>query len=354
VLVLEMCRWWLAHDIQPVIVTLSATPTDLSAEFQDLGVSVVCIDLPNSGYGRYVKMITDFYRLCRQFKPDAVLSMFLGWHTFMAYGCHLAGVHQVAAHVGNFPPYWTGTAFHKFRWQIQLGRPVTSKLICCSNYVREGVIQHFSLTDSETVTIYNGCPVESFTNLSNSAIYERQEHSIKIGMVARLELTKDHPTLIQAAQLLKEQGVSFQVQLIGEGSCRIEYETLIRNLQLEDCVQLLGMRRDIPELLNQMDVFVFSVKPGEGLGVAMIEAMAAEVPVVATDVRACREVLDQGELGVLVPPKDPQHMADAISQIINHPEEARHRAIKAKGKVFAKFTIENMAKEYAICLGLLK
>ena len=65
------------------------------------------------------------------------------------------------------------------------------------------------------------------------------------------------------------------------------------------------MRRDVPELVGQLDLFVFATTSDEGLGIALIEAMAVGVPVVASDVGACREVLDDGALGLLVPPGGP-------------------------------------------------
>jgi glycosyltransferase involved in cell wall biosynthesis len=353
VLVLEMCRWWHDRGFQLLVVTLNATPTDLAPEFQQLGIPIECLNLPDRGYWRYGQMVTDFYRLSRQFKPDALLSMPLGWHTFIAYGACLAGVRQIAAHVGNYPPYWTGSTFRKFRWQIQLGRPVTKKLICCSHYVRQGTIQHFGVRDSESVTVYNGCPVERLLEQVDLGRQQKQGRPLRIGMVARLEKHKDHPTLIRAARLLKERRLAFKVQLIGEGTRRAEYEDLIRDQDVEDCVQLLGMRRDIPNLLEEMDIFVFSAKPDEGLGVALIEAMAAGVPVIATDVGACREVLDEGKLGILVPPENPQQMAEAICRIANSPEKAQFRTNKARERVFRDFTIEKMAHEYARCLGLI-
>ena len=113
------------------------------------------------------------------------------------------------------------------------------------------------------------------------------------------------------------------------------------------------MRRDIPKLLGEMDIFVFSAKPDEGLGVALIEAMAAGVPVIATAVGACCEVLDEGQLGILVPPEAPQHMADAIYRIAKNLEEAQVWVNKAKEKVLREFTIEKMAHEYARYLSLV-
>lgn len=354
VLVLEMCRWWLANGIQPQIVTFNPTPNDLASEFQELGIPIICLDLSQNGYMRYAQILRKFNSICRQFQPDAVLSMPLGWHTFVAYGARLAGVRQIAAHVGNYPPHWTGKAFSKFRLLIQLGRPVTNTLICCSNYIKDGVIEHFGVDKSETLTIYNGCPVDQMSR-DNTLTYQAKSASpLKIGMVARLEVHKDQPTLIRAARLLKDQGIDFQVQLIGEGSRRAEYEALIRTEGVEDCVHLLGMRRDIPQLLSQMDIFVFLAKPDEGLGVALVEAMAARVPVIGTSVGACLEVLDGGSLGLLVPSNASQQLADAIIQVQSHPEEAKLRTKLAYEKVFREFTIEKMALSYARCLNLVK
>lgn len=352
VLVLEMCRWWLKWGIQPKIVTLKNQPTDLSSEFQQLGIDVENITLPSTGYWRYGQLTAAFYKLTKQFQPHGFLSMPLGWHTFMAYGVRLAGVDKIAAHVGNYPPYWTKSAFHKFKLEIQLGRPVTNKLICCSDYVCQGVVEHFQVRKSETVTVYNGCPIEQIAQRAKAKRQQKSEQPLVIGMVARLERHKDQPTLIKAARILKDKGIKFVVQLIGEGSRRQEYEELIRAEEVEDYVKLLGMRRDIPELLGQMDVFVFSAKPDEGLGIALLEAMAAEVTVVATDVGACREVLDEGNLGYLIPPQNLELLANAIAQVIAHPEEAQFKVKQAKQKVLNEFSIENMARQYSHCLGL--
>lgn len=352
ILVLEMCRWWQKQGIELFAVALRPTPKDLESEFDALDIPIHFLNLPNSGYGRYLQLARDIYQHCKQTQADALLSMPLGWHAFMAYGAKLAGVKRVAAHVGNYPPYWTGNAFRKFRLQIQLGRPVTDYLICCSNYIRQGVIEQFGVSESEATAIYNGVPVETVAQRA-SAVTRNPEQSFNIGMVARLEGHKDQPTLIRAAQLLKDRGFQFKVELIGEGSRRSEYENLIREEKVEDCVFLLGMRRDIPELLGQMDLFVFSAKLDEGFGIALVEAMSAGVPIIATDVGACREVLEEGKLGTLIPPETPETMAKAIEEFIKHPDLRTSKGKQAREKALNEFTVDNMAYQYARCLQLL-
>jgi len=347
-----MCRWWQKHGIELFAVALKPGPKDLESEFDALDIPIHFLNLPTSGYGRYLQVAKEIHHYCQQTQADAFLSMPLGWHAFMAYGAKLAGVKRVAAHVGNYPPYWTGNAFRKFRLQIQLGRPVTDQLICCSHYIRQGVIDQFGVSASEATAIYNGVPVETVAQRA-SATTRNPEQSFTIGMVARLEGHKDQPTLIRAARLLKYSRFQFQVQLIGEGTRRSEYENLIQEEKVEDCVSLLGMRRDIPELLGQMDLFVFSAKPDEGFGIALVEAMSAGVRIIATDVGACREVLEEGKLGTLIPPQDPEAMAQAIEKFITNPDLRTSKGEQAREKAFNEFTINNMAYQYAQGLNLL-
>jgi glycosyltransferase involved in cell wall biosynthesis len=152
---------------------------------------------------------------------------------------------------------------------------------------------------------------------------------------------------------LKDGGHPIEVWIIGDGSRRPELERLITELGMGDSVKLLGVRRDIPELLARLDAFTFAVKPDEGLGVALVEAMAAGVPIVASDVGACREVLDGGDLGTLVVPADPGALARAIGRLRDHREAEAARIERARQKAVEVFSIESMAESYAGCLALV-
>lgn len=348
VLVLDLCRQWLAWGIQPVVVTLYDEPRDLEPELRSLRVPLHSLALPTQGYRRYGQLAVGIYRLARQYRAQALLSMPFGWHTFMAAGARLAGVRRVAAHVGNYPPVGS-PSFSKFRQQVQWGRSLTDRLLCCSGYIQAGVVQHFGVPEAETQVVYNACAWEPEGDRPPRSVHQ----PLTIGMVARLEIHKDQPTLIRAAQRLKQQGIPIQVQLIGEGSRRAEYEALVAELGLEDCVTLLGMRRDIPDVLRQMDLFVFAAKPDEGFGIALVEAMVMGVPVVATQVGACCEVLQDGDLGWLVPPGNPDRLAETIRYVANHPDQAQAVAKKAQDVAQHLFAIATMARDYATVLNIL-
>ena len=97
---------------------------------------------------------------------------------------------------------------------------------------------------------------------------------------------------------------------------------------------------------------MFSARPDEGFGIALAEAMAAGVPIVATDVGACREVLEGGRCGLLVEPNSPQALADGIRQALADPELTRQRAVAARERALRDFSVAVMAQVYGEELGL--
>tara|TARA_Y100001968_G_scaffold141817_1_gene129642 strand:+ start:18516 stop:19640 length:1125 start_codon:yes stop_codon:yes gene_type:complete len=343
-LALQLTRYWSKKKFKIEILYLSEQSDELKKEFLELGVPMHFINIGN-GSRRYLKLIYYSFKLCKEIKPKSLLSFLFGWHAFIAIGAQIAGVKYICSHVGNLPPSSKKVSFEKFKILVQMGRPFTTKIISCSEYIRMATIKDFKLSRKEVVTIYNACDLERFINniRSNNLIKKKL---YRLGMVARFEQHKDQPTLIKAAKEIASQSIPIEVWLIGDGSKRKELEDLIQTLNLNHIVKLLGSRRDIPNLLNDLDIFVFSAKPDEGFGIALAEAMAAEVPIIASNVGACREVLDEGRLGQLVEPFNPKALAEGIIEIINSPNIAIRKAAKAKGKSIDAFSIKKMANAY--------
>jgi glycosyltransferase involved in cell wall biosynthesis len=168
-------------------------------------------------------------------------------------------------------------------------------------------------------------------------------------MVGRLDRTKDHRTLLGAVALLRWR---WPVRLViaGDGPLRAELEAEAHWLAIAADVDFLGARADIAALLAAADVFVFAAKPEEGLGIALLEAMAAGVPAVASDVGGCREVLAGGTCGLLTPPGDAPAMADAVAGLLADPALAADLAGRARARAVAVYGRHEMARRYAALL----
>ena len=347
-LALLLSRYWQAQGISVELLCLEPQPTDLRPEFEALGIPIHTFVL-GRGLARYPRLVWHSFWLCLRLRPQALLSFPLGWHAFIALGARLAGVRRVCVHVGNLPPVWTGRAFTKFKLLVQFGRLFTDRLICCSAYIRVATVRDFGVAPREARAVYNACDLERFAAVKRCNPLPHQRP--RLGMVARLEQHKDQPNLIRALALLSNQGLPADLWLIGEGSQRPQLEALIAELKLEQQVQLLGSRRDIPALLAKLDVFVFSARPDEGFGIALAEAMAAGVPIVATDVGACREVLEGGRCGLLVEPNSPKALAGGIRQALEDPYATRQFADAARERALRDFSVAAMAEAYRDELG---
>jgi glycosyltransferase involved in cell wall biosynthesis len=161
-------------------------------------------------------------------------------------------------------------------------------------------------------------------------------------MVARLDLIKDQATLLRAFATASQSG--WQLQLVGEGPDRPRLEGLARELGLEPAAVFLGRRSDIPELLGKADLFAFSTTAAEGFGIAMIEALAAGLPVIASDVPACREVLLDGAAGELLPAGDAATWARRLEELIGSSEQRQElsdRALMHAGSYDIRHTAES-------------
>ena len=350
-LALQLARQWQQDGLRVEVLVMQPEPQDMKAEFEALGLPLHVVDL-GSGLSRYWALLWQSFRLCRRRRVRSVMSFPLGWHAFAAMGARLAGVRRVCAYVGNPPPIWTGAAFKKFKLMVQLGRPFTHRLICCSHYLLGLTLRDFQVGPREASVIYNSCDLDAF---STTPAPQRQPHKPpRLAMTARLEVHKDQPTLIGAAALLKQQGRLVEVWLIGEGSRRRELEQLIAELDVADCVRLLGSRRDVPGLLSECDLFVFQALRDEGFGIALAEAMAARLPIVATEVGACQEVLEQGRCGLLVAEKDPAAMAAGILQALDEPDLTAARTQAAYQRAMADFSVPESAVAYGRALGVVR
>lgn len=152
--------------------------------------------------------------------------------------------------------------------------------------------------------------------------------------VGRFEEAKDYPTMIAGFAQLAARHSNAKLVLVGKGSLQQEVEQLLRTHRLEHRVQLTGVRRDVPRLMSAADGYLLS-SAWEGMPVVLLEAAAAELPIVATRVGGVAEVVEDGQSGLLVPPGQPTALADAMAAIEGMSSEAR-AAMGARGRALVE------------------
>ena len=225
----------------------------------------------------------------------------------------------------------------------------TDAFICVSDSEREEALRLRFADPGKTAVIYNGIEIGVFQNAEDSRNkYLKEfgfaEDSWVIGCVARLEKVKGHMDLLRGFQLLLNKIPQCRLILAGDGPDRNMIEREIQTLGLEQKVRILGFRRDVPELMKFFDVFVLaSLK--EGMPYTLIEALAAEVPVVATDVMGNRDVIVNEQCGFLVPPEDPQKLAEKLEMLHDNPEWAERFKKQGKCRAESLFAAEDSVKK---------
>lgn len=142
--------------------------------------------------------------------------------------------------------------------------------------------------------------------------------------VGRIEAPKDYPTMLYAFQKVCLNRPEARLVVVGKGELESQIRELTVELGLQSCVRFLGLRTDIPELLNAADAYVMS-SAWEGMPMVLLEAHASGLPVVATDVGANRDVVQEGVSGFLVPARNPDALAAAMLRMMELPEEERRQ-----------------------------
>ena len=163
-----------------------------------------------------------------------------------------------------------------------------------------------------------------------------------VGSVGRLVDAKDYPTLIRAVAILANRGSDIQLEIVGDGPERPAIEEAIERQGVASRVRLAGMQTDVPAWLSRWAVFASS-STREGQPVALLEAMASGLPSVVTAVGGVPDTLADGVEGIVVPPSNPQALADGLQQLLDNPELRRTMGQAARERVLREFSIQSLA-----------
>ncbi|MFO7980170.1 MAG: glycosyltransferase family 4 protein [Candidatus Aminicenantes bacterium] len=184
-----------------------------------------------------------------------------------------------------------------------------------------------------------------FQLLERQGVTQNSEDKVRkgpvIGTVARLHRQKNIPLLLKAGAEMRREYSGLKILVIGDGPLRGKLESLNKRLGTNNMIYFLGERKDIPSLISGMDVFVLP-SLWEGLPYVLLEAAALKKPVVGTEVDGIREMIKNEKTGMLVSPKKPEELAEAVMRLLKNQEWAEKMGRDFYRSVKDKYSISNM------------
>ncbi|MCW8816356.1 MAG: glycosyltransferase family 4 protein, partial [Ignavibacteriaceae bacterium] len=195
---------------------------------------------------------------------------------------------------------------------------INKKVIAISESVKNSLTKYEFVPENKIFVLPNCIDYQKYHNGKiRESISNKKE--LVIGTVGRLEPEKGLNYLLLAMKIILTRFPTVKLDIIGDGSALSELKNLSSKLNISNSVNFLGKFVDVIPFYNRMDIFVLpSIL--EGFGIVLLEAMAAGIPIVATNVDGIREVVINMRSGLLVPPKSPKAIADAITNLIDNPQ----------------------------------
>ena len=314
-------------------------PGPVGLELRAQGYEVVSLGLDikrASAWG----VVGPVRRLLKARRPDILHTHLYHPNLYGRLGALGLGLPGVVAAVHNS---YTRVKFHRRLWNFLLGW-ASDRILVGSAQVWQDVRRYDGVPASRLVLMPYGIPLADLdTPLSREEARERWGSGAIWSSApwAAWRSKKAIPTFWRRCRKCAGRFRNLVVLLVGEGRRAGGFRRQVRDLGLENTVRFLGTRRDLPEIFRALDVFVHP-SLWEGLPLALLKAMGAGLPVVATRVSGSREAVEDGVNGFLVEPGDPEALARAILDFRRHPEARRRLGGAARRTVAARYSLEAM------------
>ncbi|MEW6066683.1 MAG: glycosyltransferase [Nitrospirota bacterium] len=325
----------------PFVCCLSDKDT-IGKEIETNGIEVVYLNRLKHKFDW--KIVKDIYKLIQLWNIKIVRTHQYHANLYGRLAAWLARVPCIVASVHNV--YTIDKKIHR-RIINKCFAGFTDKIIAVSNAVKRDIIRYDRVPEDKIMVIYNGKEIDSFLNIKENI---RTELGISpeipvIGTVGRLTPQKGQKYLIEAISKLKNKFPGMVLLIAGDGPLKQKLEKYSEMLGLSEDIKFLGTRRDIPAILSAMDIFVLP-SIWEGLCNALIEAMAAGKPIIATDIQPNKEIISSERLGMLIPPENSDAIASSIELLLNNKGIAENMRELSRKKVALDYNINTSIQKY--------
>lgn len=294
----------------------------------------------------YLKRLIDVIRSNR---IDLVQSHLFGSNVYCSIAGALMGVPVVCTYHGN-----VDVGSHSFLrfLKLKIVNRYAARVVCVSKSLEKELAALAHLPARKSVVIYNGVDVEQFKRTPDNSIRKKlgfADSDFVVGAVGNIRPAKNYKDLILTAAALVGKSPRYKVVIAGQGDGSLydELQKQIRALMLEKNVYFIGYQDNVQKFLNNLDVFVLCSST-EGFSIATIEAMACELPVVATRCGGPEEILVNEKDGILVKLGDTQKLVDAIHRISEDRNYAQKLRYEARLAAQDRFSVDSMVSAYEL------
>lgn len=223
------------------------------------------------------------------------------------------------------------------------------RVLPVADAIREEFVRKHPRMSDRTITVLNGVDPKRFAGPADAAAVRDEfgvpRNALLCVNVGRFQADKNLAGLLDAARLVADRAPNVFWLLAGQGPLEQALRDRCRRLGLNERVRFAGFRQDVPRILAAADVFVVA-STSEGLSVAILEAMAAGRPVVATRVGGTPEVVQDGVCGLIVEPEQPAALAEAVLTLAADALRRAALGARARERVSAEFTVQRMVQRF--------
>lgn len=319
------------HEV--VIISLYTFHSPITDRLENSGVKVVYLDKkPGLDFSIIMKLVKVF----KMIKPDVihthryVMQYAIPAAIFTGIKKRIHTVHNVAIKENSKMARVLNGVFYR-------GNNVIP--VALSNRIKETIIKEYRLDPSRIPVIFNGIDLSKCVVKHNYGV----KNYFTILHVGRFTEQKNHQMLIKAFSKVLKSAPNCVLQLIGDGETRLEIESLVITLQIEDKVKFLGLKDDVYNYMNSADLFVLP-SLYEGMPMTLIEAMGSGLPIIATEVGGIPDILVNGQEAVLTDVKE-EELTEAILKLYADEKERRKLGQNARNKS-SLFSAMKMAESY--------
>ena len=221
---------------------------------------------------------------------------------------------------------------------------LASGVVANAEAIRDQLVSHDRISAQRLWVIHNGLDATQFASGGHPPMLDARV--FRIAVVANLRPEKGHLVFVEAAQRVGKVFPEARFLIAGDGPCRERIQRTITKMELTDRVEMLGAIGEIPVFLRSIQLLVLPSLKNEGLPNAVMEAMAAGIPVVATNTGGTKELVIDEVTGFLVPPNDPSALADSITRLCLDPELRKKMGDAGQRRVLEQFTVTRMARQF--------